>query len=116
RVRLMIMEVQVMDVITAIEKRREITSFTEQEIPKELMDQLISALYLSPSGNNLPSREFIVVTKRADLQALSQTTPYMKWLQQAGAGFVIVANEQLSKYWLQDATIAGSYLWLAATS
>jgi len=105
-----------MDVLTAIEKRREITSFKDQQIPQETMEQLITSLYLSPSGNNLPSREFIAITDRAVLQDLSQTTPYMKWLQQASAGFVIVGNAGLSKYWLQDATIAASYLWLAATS
>lgn len=105
-----------MDVLAAIEKRREITSFKEQAIPPATMEQLVHALYLAPSGNNLPSREFIAVTDRALLNELSQTTPYMKWLQQAAAGFVITGNAELSKYWLQDATIAASYLWLAATS
>lgn len=105
-----------MDVLTAIEKRREITSFKEQEIPSDVLEQLKRALYLSPSGNNLPSREFIVVTDRDKLNLLSKTTPYMKWLEQAAAGFVIMGNAELSKYWLQDATIAGSFLWLAATS
>lgn len=105
-----------MDVLSAIEKRREITSFKDQAIPTEVLDQLERALYLAPSGNNLPSREFIVVTDRDKLNALSKTTPYMKWLEQATAGFVIVGIEELSKYWLQDATIAGSYLWLTATS
>lgn len=105
-----------MDVITAIEKRREITSFHSLNLQSETLKQLERAFYLSPSGNNLPSRECIVVTDRVMLNQLSVTTPYMKWLEQAAAGFVIVANSELSKYWLQDATIAGSYLWLTATS
>lgn len=105
-----------MDVITAIEKRREITKFTNDPIPNKVLEELIHALYLSPSGNNLPSREFILITNRQMLLQLSTTTPYMKWLEHAAAGIVIVGNEQLSKYWLQDASIAGGYLWLAATS
>jgi nitroreductase len=105
-----------MDVITAIEKRREITKFTKDPIPNNVLDELIHALHLSPSGNNLPSREFILITDKQMLLQLSTTTPYMKWLEHAAAGIVIIGNEQLSKYWLQDASIAGGYLWLSATS
>lgn len=105
-----------MNVLSAIEKRREITKFKETPIPQDLLDQLIHALYLSPSGNSLPSREFILVQNKQMLNQLSTTTPYMKWLDQAAAGIVITGHEQVSKYWLQDASIAGAYLWLAATS
>lgn len=105
-----------MDVMSAIEKRREITSFKQEAVSAEILEQLVRALYLAPSGNNLPSRESIVVTDRDMLNQLSTTTPYMKWLEQAAVGFVITGNPELSKYWLQDATIAGSFLWLASTS
>ncbi|SHF01278.1 Nitroreductase [Seinonella peptonophila] len=105
-----------MDVLSAIMKRREITKFTQESIPNELMNQLVKAAYLSPSGNNLPSREFIVVTDRGKLSQLTSTTPYMKWLKDAAAAVVIVGNQQMSKYWLQDASIAGGFLWLAAVS
>jgi nitroreductase len=105
-----------MDVITAIEKRREITKFSNDPIPNITLDELIHALHLSPSGNNLPSREFILITNKQMLLQLSTTTPYMKWLEHAAAGIAIIGNDKLSKYWLQDASIAGGYLWLAATS
>lgn len=105
-----------MDVMRAIEQRREITAFQEKEIPRDVMEQLIRAVYLAPSGNNTPSREMIVVQNRQMLAELSETTPYMAWLKQATAGIVIVGKEGASKYWLQDASIAGGYLWLAAAS
>ncbi|GAX90247.1 nitroreductase family protein [Effusibacillus lacus] len=105
-----------MDVLSAIEKRREITSFKPDSIPPELLDKLIRSAYLAPSGNNLPSREFILVTDRDKLQSLAATTPYMKWLEQSAAAVVIVSDQQLSKYWLQDASIAGGFLWLTAVS
>ena len=105
-----------MDVLSAIEKRREITRFKPDPIPQEVLEQLVRSLYLAPSGNNLPSREFILVSEKATLRALTSTTPYMKWLDQAAGAVVIVANPRLSKYWLQDAAIAGGFLWLAAVS
>lgn len=105
-----------MDVLSAIQKRREITQFKPEPLPDDVQKQLIQAAYLAPSGNNLPSREFIVVTDREKLNALATTTPYMKWLETAAAAVVIVSDQQLSKYWLQDASIAGGFLWLTAVS
>lgn len=105
-----------MNVMDAIRQRREITSFTPEEISADKLERLEEALYLAPAGNNLPSREFVIVRDRAKLAALSRTTPYMKWMEQAAAGVVISADPELSKYWLQDASIAGAFLWLAAES
>ncbi|CAM3617862.1 nitroreductase family protein [Marinicrinis lubricantis] len=105
-----------MDVITAIEKRREITHFKSESIPQQLLETLIRSLYLAPSGNNLPSREYILVTDRTKLQALAPTSPYMKWLEEAAAAIVIISEPQVSKYWLQDASIAGGFAWLTAVS
>jgi nitroreductase len=105
-----------MDVLHAIEHRREITQFKSDPIPAEILNQLTKSLYLAPAGNNLPSREFVLVTDPSMLKALTPTTPYMKWLEHAAAAFVIVGNPGESKYWLQDASIAGGFLWLTAVS
>lgn len=107
---------QDLNVLSAIEKRREITRFKPDAIPPEALESLARSLYLAPSGNNLPSREFILVTEKDMLRRLTPTTPYMKWLEHAAAAVVIVARPQLSKYWLQDASIAGAFAWLNAVS
>jgi len=103
-----------MKVIEAIERRREITRFRPDPLPEELLKVLLHALHLALTGNNVVSREFMVVRNRTCLDALSQTTPYMAWLREAALGIVIVADPRISKYWLQDATLAGGFLWLAA--
>lgn len=103
-----------MKVIEAIERRREITRFRPEPIPEETIQTLLHALHLAPSGNNSISREFVIVRNRTRLDALANTTPYMAWLRQAAMGVVIVADSAASKYWLQDATLAGGFLWLAA--
>lgn len=103
-----------MKVIEAIERRREITRFRPELIPEETLQTLLHALHLSPAGNNAVSREFVIVRERSRLDALASTTQYMVWLREAALGVVIVADQQVSKYWLQDATLAGGFLWLAA--
>jgi nitroreductase len=99
-----------------IMKRREITSFLEEKIPKEVMDEILNQACLSPTGNNLPSREFIAVTNRDTLDLLYHTTPYMRWLKEAQGAIVVTGRPEISKYWLQDASIACSYIWLSAVN
>jgi len=106
----------VVDVLSAIEKRREITQFRPDPLPQHVIDSLQRSLYLAPAGNNLKSREYIIVTERDKVTQLAPTSPYMNWLEQAAAAVVIIGSPQVSKYWLQDASIAGSFVWLTAVS
>lgn len=103
-----------MHVLSVIKKRREVTQFSATPVPKEDLVALIEAGYYSVAGNNLPSREFIVVDDAATRLTLSRATPFMPWLTSTPLGIVIVGNPQESKYWLQDATIATSNVWLTA--
>lgn len=103
-----------MHVLEAIHQRREITHFRPDPLPPEIQSQLENALFLAPTGNNTLSRRFIWVRSRARLDQLSQTTPYMPWLREAAMAVVVLAEPAASKYWLQDATLAGAFLWLAA--
>lgn len=103
-----------MHVLSIIKRRREITRFAPTPLPREYVAALLEAGYHSVSGNNLPSREFILVEDKDDLAALATATPFMPWLETAPLGIVIAGNPGESKYWLQDATIATSNIWLVA--
>ncbi|MDQ0218046.1 nitroreductase [Peribacillus cavernae] len=103
-----------MDVFEAIRKRREITHYLDKSIPDEDLERILDSAYLAPSGNNLPSREFILVTKRESLQHLAQSTPFVPWLAKAAAAIVVTGRPEESKYWLQDASIACGFIWLSA--
>lgn len=109
------MEVSKMDVIHAIQGRREITSFKDEMVSKEELENVVEAGYLAPTGNNLLSREFIVVSKRELLDQLANTTPFMPWLKEATGAIVITGRPTISKYWIQDASIASGFMWLRAT-
>lgn len=103
-----------MNVYEAIQQRREITRFDEKKISADILEKLLDAAYLAPSGNNLPSREFILVTHRPSLDHLSQATPYVNWLTSSQAAIVVTGLPEVSKYWIQDASIACGYIWLGA--
>jgi nitroreductase len=103
-----------MNVLEAVRNRREITSFTKKIIPFETLEKVLDAGYMAPSGNNLPSKELILVTKREVLDHLSNSTPFVPWLNEATAAVVITGRPNISKYWLQDASIASGFIWLSA--
>lgn len=104
-----------MDVIKAIQERREITCFKDISISGEDFEKILEAGYLAPTGNNLPSREFILVSDRGKLDLLAKTTPFMPWLREAVGAIVITGRPSVSKYWIQDASIASGFIWLRAT-
>jgi len=103
-----------MDVFKAIQDRREITKFESKPIPEAILEKVVDAGLFAPSGNNLPSKNMIVVEDRDMLNKLAETTPYMKWLKEAQAGIVVTGKPDVSKYWLQDASFACAFIWLEA--
>lgn len=104
-----------MDVIKAIQERREITNFSSKAISDRDLEDILDAGYLAPAGNNLLSREFILVKNRETLDQLEKTTPFMPWLKEAQAAIVVTGRPDISKYWIQDASIASGFIWLRAT-
>lgn len=103
-----------MDVLEAIKTRREISHYKDKSISTVVVENILEAAYLSPAGNNLPSREFILVTNSEVLMELANATPFVPWLRTAKAAIVVTGRPDVSKYWLQDASIASGYIWLAA--
>jgi len=50
-----------LDVLDAIRKRRSIRNYKPDQIPREVMDKLLEALRLAPSGGNRQPYKFIIV-------------------------------------------------------
>ncbi|WP_163538012.1 nitroreductase family protein [Gracilibacillus sp. YIM 98692] len=105
-----------MEVLEAIQHRREITKYKPTPIKQEVLQKVVEAAYFAPTGNNLPSKDIIVVTDKQLLKELGDTTPFMPWIKDAQAGIAITGRPDISKYWLQDSSIASGYLWLEAVN
>lgn len=54
-----------MDVLQAIAQRRSIRRFKDQPVPRELIEQLLTAATLAPSGKNLQPWRFVVLEGEA---------------------------------------------------
>ena len=67
-------------VMKAIRERRSIRKYEEKPVPKEVVDELLSAAVMAPSAMNRQPWEFIVVTDRKMISELSGGVKKQAWL------------------------------------
>jgi nitroreductase len=100
-----------------IRKRRSIRSFLEKDIEQEKLDLLIEAALRSPSSRSLNPWEFILVRDKHMLAQLSASKPHgASFLKEAPLGIVVIADPRTCDVWVEDCTIASTYIQLAAES
>jgi nitroreductase len=80
-----------MELTQVIEKRRSIRRFREDPITDEMIDELLNAARLAPSGSNTQASRFVVVKSPTMRAKLGTTTPY-KFITQAPVIFVCCAD------------------------
>ena len=100
-----------------IRKRRSIRAFLEKDIEQEKLDLLIEAALRSPSSRSLNPWEFILVRDKHMLAQLSESKPHgASFLKAAPLGIVVIADPSVCDVWVEDCTIASTYIQLAAES
>lgn len=106
-----------MDTLEAIFTRRSIRVYTSQVIPEGLVEQLLRAAMQAPSAGNQQAWQFVVVTKRSQLNALADVLPYGKMLTSAPLCLIVCGDLEIEKskgYWVQDCSAATQNILLAA--
>ncbi len=100
-----------------IRDRRSIRQFIDKPVEKEKIDQLIEAGLRSPSSRSFNPWEFIVITDKPTLDELSCCKPHgAGFLKNAALGIVIIADPEKCDVWIEDSSIASTYIQLAAKS
>jgi nitroreductase len=107
-----------MDVMEAIRGRRSIRQFTDQPIEKEKLQRLLDAARWAPSGGNLQTWRFVVVTSPSQRELVKKFAPGIFAMPSA---FIVVcaemeanANEWKQRLCLADCAIASQNIMLAA--
>ena len=101
--------------IELLRARRSIRRFTDQPVAGEQIDLLIEAglRAFSSKGNN--PWEFIVVTDRELIRQLAAAKTHgSSFLAGAPLAIVVCADPARSDVWVEDASIAATFLHLAA--
>ena len=96
-------------------KRRSIRRYTDDKIPEEKLERILEAGLLAPTSMNKRPWEFFVVTDRGTLEALSKAKAHgAGLLTGAAAAVAVLADGELSDVWVEDCSIALTYMDLAA--
>ena len=102
---------------TLIEKRRSIRKYQDKAIEKEKMDRLVEAALRAPSSRSFNPWRFIIVRSRKLLNKLAKSKPHgSSFLKNAVLGIVVCGDPDKSDVWIEDCSIASTYIQLAAES
>ena len=98
-----------------IKNRRSIRKYKKQEIEKYKIEKLMKAALLSLSSKARYPCEFIFINDKELLEKLSHSKPHgSAFLANAPLGIVVTADSTKSDVWVEDASIATTFILLAA--
>lgn len=110
-------------VLENILARHSIRHFTDQPIPRRLLETLVKAGWNAPTGHNLQTWRFTLLTTQPEIQALKALTQAVaKRRKTICYGFenpqalILVSNDRRNADGIQDASCAAENILLAATS
>ena len=92
-----------MDFLDLLKQRRSYRQYTGEPVEKELLDKIVEAGLLAPSGRNIKPEELIVVTDSKLLTQLSQCRKAgSQMLEGAGACIIVLGDEDKTDVWVED--------------
>jgi len=95
--------------------RRSTRKFSNQKIEDEKVKKLLTAALLSPSSKGGRPWEFIVVDDPDLLEKLSNSKPHgASLLKHAPMAIIIAGDKTKSDVWVEDCSIASTYIQLEA--
>ena len=105
-----------MELYEIILKRRSVRSYTAEAIPEEKLRRIIEAGLLAPTSRNRKPCEFYVIGDKAMLKSLSEVKPAGgAMLKDCAAAVVVAGDSDKADTWIEDSSIALSYMQLTAT-
>jgi nitroreductase len=115
-----------LDVLEAIKGRRSIRAFKNQDVPAEIVEELVDAARWAPSAGNIQPWEFIIVQKPRIKRRLVEVALGQTFIEEAPVVIVVCVDEERSSqgygvrgktlYCIQDTAAAIQNIHLTAYS
>lgn len=102
-----------MDIFEVIETRASVRKFLPVDIPEEHLMKIVDAGRKAPSGKNIQPLYYIVIKDKGTLEKLSKV---QGCIAEATAAIAIVADPEMSTFWIEDASAAAENMLLALTA
>ena len=98
-----------------IAERRSCRKFTSEPVSPDDIKQLKRAALSSPTSKNCKSWEFVFIQDKETIKALSVCKEHgATFVEGASLAIVVFGNRSITDIWLEDASIAASFLLLQA--
>lgn len=96
-------------------KRRSVRRYTDDDITKEQLNRILKAGLLAPTSRNRKPCNFLVVSNKQTLKELADIKEHgSKFLADANKAIVVIANTMVADTWIEDSSIALSFMHLMA--
>lgn len=95
-------------------KRRSIRRYTDEPIDRETLNNILKTALFAPAGHGRKNVEFVVVEDKAALDALARCKRIGAPSVRAASAAVVVIVDRNSELWIEDASVASTFLLLAA--
>ena len=96
-------------------RRRSVRQYTGKAIPKETLNAVLETALLAPTSWGRKVVEFVVVQERKTLAALARCKRIgAPSVAAATAAVVVVVDTEHAELWIEDGSVAATYLLLAA--
>nr|WP_315083692.1 nitroreductase family protein [uncultured Campylobacter sp.] len=106
-----------MEILDIFANRRSVRKYAQGSLEDEVLDKILKAGLLAPSGHARRPWEFILVRDKRMLERLSGCrSSGANMLKQAAAAIVVIADEQKQDIWIEDCSVALGYMHLAASA
>lgn len=110
-------------VVDAILSRHSIRKFTDTEIPEEILAMILKCGYHAPSGHNMQTWKFTVLTKKEDLESLkaaveigARENKINVYGWENPKVMILISNDNRNPNGCQDASCAAENMLLASHS
>lgn len=98
-----------------IKQRRSMRKYTTEELKQDEVVTLLKAALMSPTSKRSNAWQFIVVDDKETLKTLSHCKEHgATFLADAALAIVVVADPLASDVWIEDASIASTFIQLQA--
>jgi nitroreductase len=103
-----------MDAIEAMKKRASVRSYKPDPVPREALEEIVECGSRAPSAMAVHPWHFVVVTDKAMLRKIAQTTDYGRFIADAPACIVVLCED--GEYYLEDGCAAAENILIAVAA
>jgi nitroreductase len=103
-----------MNALDVIKTRRSVREYSDKEIPKEDLKEIIDCGHMAATARNIQPWKFIVVQDKEKLAKISELAKNGFFIKGANAAVVVFSED--TKYYLEDGSAAICNIMLAANA